>query len=716
MSLFGSLFTGVSALTAQSQKTSIISNNIANLNTTGFKRSEAAFQSFVTNNSSSTLFSPGTVASERIQRVTEQGPIQQSSSNTDVAISGNGFFVTKSDTNPDQEFQYTRNGQFSETSEGLLRNAAGQFLYGWRLGQNGALPAGRDDLSSLDPVNVSLQSNNTQPTSQAEFSVNLDKGATGEAVLPASNNKGGIIKDTEANFERGLTVFDSQGSPQQLNFSINKSYGPSATANSKPNSVGMEFSSELTENGMTNGDVFTIQAQNGGTILSGGSKTYEVETNNNASATTVNTVGELIEDINTNLNGVDAFLGNEGELIVQRTEFQDGDERLFLDDTAGAAGTDGSLQGMGLINNGAGTQTFDSTDFNGRNTFTGSQQSETGGAVNGSTVLTDPVASGGLGMTAGQDLTITDHANSDSHTFTVNSGDTLNTLITSFNSSSLGSDMTLSAPSAPATGELSIQHNNANAQFTLEEEDTTPGNGWQQLGLIENPFANGQQSDSPSFSGEAFPPLQNQPGDTGYNARGWWQVQINNTQGQEVETGMLNFNRSGQLNAPDGDQIIELSGIDWGNGTELQDIDIDISGFSQVDGDFTVNFSDQNGAAVGRRTGVEINQQGIVSARFSNGTTSDLFQLPLATFANANGLTEESGTSFTESAESGEENLREAGEGGAGLIEPGTLENSNVDLADEFSKLIVSQRAYSAGTRVITTIDQMTQELLRIQR
>lgn len=183
--------------------------------------------------------------------------------------------------------------------------------------------------------------------------------------------------------------------------------------------------------------------------------------------------------------------------------------------------------------------------------------------------------------------------------------------------------------------------------------------------------------------------------------------------------GLINFNSDGSINAladSDGKIDIELSNIDWGNGSETtQNIEIDISAFTQFSSDYTVLFSDQDGAELGLRTGVSIDRDGFVVAQFSNGATSNLYKLPLATFANVNGLSEESGTAYTESELSGEENLREAGAGGAGFIEPSTLENSNVDLADEFALLIVAQRAYSAGTKVINTVDQMTQELLQLR-
>src|ERR1035437_1743462 len=93
MSLFGALFTAVSGMSAQSQATAMISNNIANVDTVGFKGSDAAFYSLVTSATNGGQYSPGTVDVNRVQNVTQQGAIQQTSSGTDAAITGNGFFT-----------------------------------------------------------------------------------------------------------------------------------------------------------------------------------------------------------------------------------------------------------------------------------------------------------------------------------------------------------------------------------------------------------------------------------------------------------------------------------------------------------------------------------------------------------------------------------------------------------------------------------------------
>ena len=96
MSVFGSLFTAVSGLEVQSSAIAMISNNIANVNTTGYKRNDAKFSSLVTSSGRSTAYSPGSVRSIQSAQITEQGILQQTSSETDIAISGNGFFVVNS--------------------------------------------------------------------------------------------------------------------------------------------------------------------------------------------------------------------------------------------------------------------------------------------------------------------------------------------------------------------------------------------------------------------------------------------------------------------------------------------------------------------------------------------------------------------------------------------------------------------------------------------
>ncbi|WP_417451534.1 flagellar hook protein FlgE [Kordiimonas sp.] len=121
-----------------------------------------------------------------------------------------------------------------------------------------------------------------------------------------------------------------------------------------------------------------------------------------------------------------------------------------------------------------------------------------------------------------------------------------------------------------------------------------------------------------------------------------------------------------------------------------------------------------DGAAFGNINGVSIGEDGIVTALFDNGLTLSVYKLPVAVFQNADGLSRRQGNAFGSSDLSGEVNLQHPGESGAGKVAPNSLEQSTVDLASEFAELIKVQRAFSASTRIITTSDQILEELTRL--
>lgn len=121
-----------------------------------------------------------------------------------------------------------------------------------------------------------------------------------------------------------------------------------------------------------------------------------------------------------------------------------------------------------------------------------------------------------------------------------------------------------------------------------------------------------------------------------------------------------------------------------------------------------------DGAAFGDINGVSIGEDGIVTALFDNGLALAVYKLPVAVFQNPDGLSRQQGNAFGSSDFSGDVNLQHAGDSGAGSVAPYSLEQSTVDLASEFAELIKVQRAFSASTKIITTADQILEELTRL--
>lgn len=137
-------------------------------------------------------------------------------------------------------------------------------------------------------------------------------------------------------------------------------------------------------------------------------------------------------------------------------------------------------------------------------------------------------------------------------------------------------------------------------------------------------------------------------------------------------------------------------------------------GLTNLSGNFTTNYIKQDGAKFGSYAGVSVDENGVVTALFDNGETRPIAILPLATFANPEGMESLTGNAWLETDASGQALLKMAGTNGAGEITSGALETSKTDLATEFSNMIVTQRAYSAATKIITTADEMLDELTRM--
>ena len=151
-------------------------------------------------------------------------------------------------------------------------------------------------------------------------------------------------------------------------------------------------------------------------------------------------------------------------------------------------------------------------------------------------------------------------------------------------------------------------------------------------------------------------------------------------------------------------------------GAESIRIKLDFTQFTQYADTFTGKFLSQNGHTSGALESFTIDQNGVIVGSFSNGLTQALGQVALAKFANPGGLMRSGSTMFMESTNSGSAQVEPAGAPGFGQIIPSALEMSNVDLSEEFTDMIITQRGFQANSRIITTSDEMLQELVNLKR
>jgi len=229
MSIIGALQSGVSGLNAQSQSMSVIANNISNVSSVGYKASRTAFSTLVTQTVAATGFSTGGVQAESLQLNDVQGLLQQTTSATDMAISGDGFFVVNNEAAPGVatgQFMFTRAGQFVPNEDGDLTNTAGLFLQGWPIDETGDIPSNRTDLNVLETVNVRGLTGSAEATSEINLRANLQATQTVNANVGAYVAGDMAAGTFEPDFQTSVQMFDSQGGVRNLTFSYLKSSTP----------------------------------------------------------------------------------------------------------------------------------------------------------------------------------------------------------------------------------------------------------------------------------------------------------------------------------------------------------------------------------------------------------------------------------------------------------------------------------------------------------
>ncbi|MBB5049140.1 flagellar hook protein FlgE [Rhodopseudomonas rhenobacensis] len=264
MSLSGALSSAISALSAQSSAMAMISDNIANSSTVGYKTTSASFQSLVTSASSATTYSSGGVTTLSKSNISEQGLLTTTTSATDIGISGNGFFpVTTALTGGST--LYTRAGSFTIDDSGYLVSSGGAYLLGWRTDADGNV-VGSADSNNLEPINTTVATTSGSASTETDFALNLPSDAA-----------------TNATFTSSMSVYDSLGTASSIQVTWTKT-GTNTWSAAFGNPT---LSSDSTKSTGTRTGSATITFNEDGSLASQSATTITVDWTTGAAASTI---------------------------------------------------------------------------------------------------------------------------------------------------------------------------------------------------------------------------------------------------------------------------------------------------------------------------------------------------------------------------------------------------------------------------------------------
>jgi flagellar hook protein FlgE len=680
--MFKSLYSGVSGLSANLTNLDVIGNNIANSNTVGFKSGRVTFNEMLaqTLQSASRPVSGGLggVNPQQVGLGTRvgsidtnfnQGNFETTGNKTDLAIQGNGFFILSDGVSR----TYTRAGVFGlDSNNYLVSPSTGLKVQGVMADANGVIGSGPMEDIFIDPGLVVP----AQPSTTVQLMGNLDASADAKATIMQSRSF--------------LAAADATDLMTGLN---GNSEGPL---------------------GLNPGDVVRVNGRTMGADLT--ANTFEIESDT--------TYQDLVDWLNGEMAS--------GSLNVSFALDSDGAIQV-------ANNTAAAIDGLSL------TVTAN-TPFNSNMVFDASIDPAGSSSTSGlrsyaeeSDLVADLFDSAGnplnIDMTAGTATLLIGGSvggeSIDDARVTVDATSTLADLASEF-------QYALGAHSTPAsvneygqlvvTGEVGLDA--AISEITLAEDGRINSTLETAFGFAQIQQATDQKTFSvattvyDSLGGEHTVSF-NFEKVAGLNE--WiWRAEVEG--GETIiggETGRVTFSDTGAISSFTYDD--QSGGLSFRpqeaaqEGAEVVTVTVDygsvgaLTGLTQFEGTGTLR-SIADGYGSGTLVDYDIDQSGVITGIFSNDTMQVIAQIGVAQFSNPSGLMREANNTYRLSGNSGQAMETFAGQGnGVGLV-PGALETSNVDLAKEFTNLVVAQRAFQANSRVITTADQVMQELVNLVR
>ena len=658
--MFTTLSTALSALNANSTAVSVVGNDLANLDTTGFKTTEIAFEDLMSESMGGIngfSLGMGTARPQTIKQYT-QGGLQTGLGGLNAAIQGQGFFMIadgKGNT------LYTRDGTFTTGANGYLVDANGQHVQGWSAGTNGVVN------TNGATGDITVPSGTLFPP-VASTKVSLSMNLNSAAIAGTST---GVTSGT---FSQPITVYDSLGTAHTM------------TANFTKNQVQTSMNPGYKAVPVAAGDTATFNVSAGGAPI-----TITIDPTDDGT-----TLTSQVAALNTQL----AATGITASINSTTGELQFASNKTFsINASATCATAAGNLVATGTIapiennslNNqtipisGAASQTISITVGTQTITTTVGTGTATDGTANGQPVEADVdainaalKAAGITGVTATLDETgATQGTPADPVAGTpavpaVYAGIELQGTAT-FTTSLAGTAVTDGYNTM-----LAGSQNQWNYSVSMAGSDLTSG--------VATTVASGQLTFDPATGQLKTPPLM-----------------------------------AGTINLLTGAGTADKAGP-LANGAVMNDITWDLYDSSgnplvtQVDQVSAVSDNTTDGNAAAQLTTVTMGDSGQLMAQFSNGRSVAIAQLSIANIPNPNSMLAVGNNDLEPTSQTAAPIIGTANTGGRGAVVGGALEQSTVDIATEFSNLITLQNAYQANSKVITTESQIltsTVDLIR---
>lgn len=698
MGIFGALSTAVTGLTAQSFALENISGNIANSQTTGYKRVETSFEDMIVDGKPEQQVAGSVVASSRATN-TVQGDITASDISTNMAINGSGFFVVQTKTGQvdgKPQFSggdlYTRRGDFEMDSDGYLVNGAGNYLEGVAIDRATGNPS-----SSVPGV---IQVSNALLPAQATTSIDY------QLNLPQSPSVAAAAKTGSSLLNSGDFLPPAGYTPAQLTGSIDLRPDTKATVGE----TSADLSGSLATAGFASGDSFTL-------TVGSTTKTFQFydsaatppDTDPTAGSVigvdlngTTNTGSTLVGAINGAFGAGTSSLDASGHLSI--TAANTTDSITLADTTAGTLAKAGLSAGVNGPTNSTIAAMVAAGDTLTVNSGGAGTTTVTGLAGVGDATALLARINAALGANGTASLDSSGHIEINSPT-----GDTTNSVtLGGTGAGAILGAATATADPTPIPGSGPVYTISAAQNQSFIDESIEGGS-------VTAYSANG----SPTNVQFRWAMLDSAAQGAGHSDT-WGLYYLTNSSATGSATmwqripNTFTFGSDGALSAGPTNLTISSPVI---NGVQLGDVALNFGdkglteGFTDTTGTASVSTLQQDGYPAGKFTSVSIDNSGRVVASYSNGETIDVAQVVTADFSGADSLQRMSGGTFAATKESGTPIISTNPS-----VSASSLEASNTDISSEFSNLIVTQQAYAAGTKIVTAANDMMQQALNMIR